>query len=422
MNRAVYDIPRWTIYQHRRERGRPLVQENDSATACFADELFSRLYSGEPPLLDMPVDFQGFDATRLHQLCTEKFVPEMLAKCKHDASMTAIGTQWLLDLLTGEGEIDSNEAGDGGPPKEVEAPMEEFDTQQGQEKDATHGLEQVQIDSIADDKRYDADNDERRKATANLIEDDERLKKIALLADKFKRMVITKQKRKFKHISDDSVDIEQGDEISRILPSEMVKFLSPRLRLSLMRDINERKAPQYSVQAIDRPKRGPLIYCIAKNETMLGDKDIWSTAVALALLDTAQRQNRMFVMLGYDHDVFHVMWVMPGKRMPVDDLRIPRGRGISILNVLDHAILAAERKTHMTRTDIVFVTDTASNAVRAPDFIRERAEKHDISITGIAMNLDAEKLVPWCDDGAALAITDMTSIPDKVATALFGMR
>ena len=51
---------------------------------------------------------------------------------------------------------------------------------------------------------------------------------------------------------------------------------------------------QYALRAIDEKGRGPMVVCIDGSSSMAGDKEIWSKAVSLTLLDIAQRQRRLF--------------------------------------------------------------------------------------------------------------------------------
>ena len=48
MKRILYDVPRWHVYQHRSARGVRLAEKDDSARLRFEDEVFERLYTGEP--------------------------------------------------------------------------------------------------------------------------------------------------------------------------------------------------------------------------------------------------------------------------------------------------------------------------------------------------------------------------------------
>ena len=75
-----------------------------------------------------------------------------------------------------------------------------------------------------------------RKLAARLAGDD-RLRRIALLAGKFKRIAMRKQKAKVKHGQDEVTDVEMGSELSKLLPVELAGLLHPRRRMALMRDL-----------------------------------------------------------------------------------------------------------------------------------------------------------------------------------------
>jgi hypothetical protein len=46
MKRILFDVPRWHIYLHRDARGLERVEQSDSPSRKFEDELFDRIYSG----------------------------------------------------------------------------------------------------------------------------------------------------------------------------------------------------------------------------------------------------------------------------------------------------------------------------------------------------------------------------------------
>jgi uncharacterized protein with von Willebrand factor type A (vWA) domain len=381
----------------------PLVSTSDGPVLRFQDELFDRLFSGELEELKgkRKDKLSAAWAEGAHKICEGMGIEKIEARCRRNAAEAALATQWLAELILPDITRPKNSA-----------------AQQGQTADAAGGLEHVELEGDENKNPDQEKNDrERVERVAELIKDDERLKKIALLAGRFKRIVLSKQKAKIKHESDEIADIEQGGEISRLLPSELVKFLSPRLRLSVIRDVVERKALQYSMTATEMLGRGPLVLCLDKSGSMMGDKDIWASAIALALLDMAHRHKRTFILLGFDHEVFQKVVVRVGGQLPKDELCVaPRG-GTDIYEALDLALYAVEQKKIMHRADIILITDGESDTSRAEE-ICERAQKMDVSILGIGIGVEPTAVEPWC--GEAHVVTDMGGIDDKTAGALFG--
>ena len=48
MKRIIFDVPKWHVFQHRSSRGIKYAEQEDGPRLRFEDELFDRLYSGDP--------------------------------------------------------------------------------------------------------------------------------------------------------------------------------------------------------------------------------------------------------------------------------------------------------------------------------------------------------------------------------------
>lgn len=404
MNRITRDVPRWHIYLHRRDRKLERVTDTDAAAACFHDEVFAQLYRPDTPVEPYaPTRFtpeeMGWLAGAM-DVTTKLVTPEVRAACKDNLAQSALATQWIIEILDG-----------------VVHEIQQTNAAEGQKQDAATGLDQVAFEGDPQGhEQYKPDDKDRLAAVGKLIHDDERLKRIALLAGRFKRSMLTKQKAKVRHDPDEISDIEQGGELARLLPSELVKLLSPQLQRAFKADLLEKKCLQYAVKPIEYSERGPFVLCMDKSLSMEGDKDVWATAVGLALLDMAHRQKRTFILLGFDEDVFQAIAVFVGKSIPKEHLCVaPRG-GTNIANVLHLGLHMIETRKAMRRADIILITDGESDTSLAAS-IRARAKKNDVSILGVGIGLNPESLAVWCDESRA--VTDMHSLDDKTAALLF---
>ncbi len=219
--------------------------------------------------------------------------------------------------------------------------------------------------------------------------------------------------------ADEVSDVGQGDTIERLLPSELVRFVSPRHRLAAIRDLMERKCLQYEMTSTEVLGRGPLVLCLDKSPSMKGNKDVWASAVALALLDMVHRQHRPFVLLGFNHEVIYRKVVKPGRPLPESALFIPCSGGTDIGKVLDLSLNAVETRKVMSRSDIVVITDGVSSTHTA-EWIRQRAADKGVKILGVGIGVGPEALSPWCSEVHCISEADVEGIDDETATKLFG--
>ncbi len=133
--------------------------------------------------------------------------------------------------------------------------------------------------------------------------------------------------------------------------------LTRRTRLVFMRDLLERQSLQYPFTGSETLGKGPLVVALDKSGSMDGPRDIWATALALALLDQAQRENRMFALLLFDASVKYEAVVKPTEPLPEAALFQGCAGGTSIDAALARALKIIEtcpgnlRKSDVVRRD-----------------------------------------------------------------------
>ena len=220
-----------------------------------------------------------------------------------------------------------------------------------------------------------------------------------------------------RHGADEVSDVEVGTNLSRLLPSELAKLARPALKLFLLASLIESKSMQYRLSGTDSLGRGPLVVCLDKSGSMDGPKDIWSTAVALALLDVAQRQRRPFALLSFDGAVKHEVQVPVGGLLPEEALFVASSGGTDITNVVSRALsIIQESNGAMKKADVVLITDGESDTLEAHS-VRELAQKLEVTILGFGIGVPPEALKPWCDE--VHPVHRLDTIDDSVAESLF---
>src|SRR5205823_5182219 len=94
--------------------------------------------------------------------------------------------------------------------------------------------------------------------------------------------------------SEEVFEVRLGSDLERLLPPELLALHHPLLRRDFARRLVEGRLLSYSLRGADQRGRGPMIVCLDGSGSMAGDKEIWSKAVALTLLEIARRQRRLF--------------------------------------------------------------------------------------------------------------------------------
>src|SRR6266536_2943612 len=198
------------------------------------------------------------------------------------------------------------------------------------------------------------------------LKNDQRLRRIAALAGRFKRIAANKRRQRVKHGADEITDVEQGADLARTLPAELAKLSHRLLRLDFMRSLLERQVLQYRLSGTAALGKGPLVVLLDKSGSMDGPRDVWATGVALALLQHAQRERRMYARLGFDSHVKFEAVVKPGDALPEGGLFVGCCGGTEIGVALTHGLEII--RTHpgaLKKADLVLVTDGGSDPTSA---------------------------------------------------------
>ena len=98
----------------------------------------------------------------------------------------------------------------------------------------------------------------------------------------------------FERSSEELLEVEQGDALHRLLPHELLSLHHPVLRKDFYRRFLDQELIQYSLRGVEDKGKGPMIVCLDGSSSMSGDKEIWSKAVTLTLLEIARKQRRLF--------------------------------------------------------------------------------------------------------------------------------
>jgi uncharacterized protein with von Willebrand factor type A (vWA) domain len=121
-----------------------------------------------------------------------------------------------------------------------------------------------------------------------------KLRRMAQLVGRMRDSARALRQKIYERSNTETYAVETGAELSRLLPPELLCLRSSLLRRDFARRLLERELLLYSLRAHEQKGRGPMIVCLDGSSSMAGDKEIWSKAVTLTLLDIASRQRRRF--------------------------------------------------------------------------------------------------------------------------------
>lgn len=261
-----------------------------------------------------------------------------------------------------------------------------------------------------------------RTEVLSAVRNDARLRRIAKLAGRLRAQAIQKQNTKAKHGREELCDVTVGSDLARLLPSETVFLADPDLEALLYRKLIENAALEYELRGLETKAEGPIVLVVDESGSMSGQNDEWAKAVALALMEVAARQKRVFAYVHFDDGVSRVdTFANPGSVSMPELLACVEhftGGGTSIaagLAEADRIIGQAKEHRDFKRADVVLITDGA-------DYDREsqlRATRAFKAKGAALFNIGIGGAVPeWLQKEASASVVvhpgDMTGASGKL--------
>ena len=192
----------------------------------------------------------------------------------------------------------------------------------------------------------------------------EKLKKLARMVGRMKFNALALRKKVFERSSEELLEVEQGDALHRLLPHELLSLHHPVLRKDFYRRFLDQELIQYSLRGVEEKGKGPMIVCLDGSSSMSGDKEIWSKAVTLTLLEIARKQRRLFRSICFSSadTPLQTLDMNARDRYEIETKAVMDlaeyfpGGGTDFQKPLD-AALDCLRQSRFKKGDIVFITD-----------------------------------------------------------------
>ena len=255
---------------------------------------------------------------------------------------------------------------------------------------------------------------EQRLELAKKLAGKNKLKKLAKMIGRFRRIAIHSQKTKITHGLDEVHDMELGDELEKVLPSELIKLNHPQLEQDFKRRFIEKELLQYQLRGKENAGKGPIICCVDSSGSMDGECEMWAKAVTLALLEIAQMQKRAFAVIffGAESDPLETIEIKKGEKNVISKvIQIAEyylGGGTDFEKPLTAALELIE-KTEFKKADIVFVTDGYCDVQDEwlEDFMKRKTNK-EARIHSVLVEMDSSNDTVDSFSDQVSTVTDLT--------------
>lgn len=274
----------------------------------------------------------------------------------------------------------------------------------------------------------------------------DKFKRLAELVGPMMRMAWAEQARKVNTVPEEVFDVELGNDINHMLPTEYLYLHMPELRIDWMRRFVDNSLLQYKLRGNDKVAKGGIIFCEDGSGSMAGEREVWAKAVGLALLQVAKMQKRPFTAyhFGSSNEIMNYDFDTVGKQLTADRTegmkeRFPQhlvgpeavidfaelffGGGTDFVTPLSKA-LDKLRQQHAengaVKGDIVFVTDGQCGVPPAwLDEFKAEQVRLGFRVFGVMIggSTSSEPLNTICD-GRIVTVSDLLS--GKQISDIFG--
>jgi uncharacterized protein with von Willebrand factor type A (vWA) domain len=259
----------------------------------------------------------------------------------------------------------------------------------------------------------------KREMAAQLIQNGN-LRKIAELAGRMRRIAAEKQRTKTKHGVDELANIMVGDDLSRLIPSELAKLAHPILKADFYKKYLEKQLLQYKLRGREKLSFGSAILCVDESSSMQGNRDIWAKASMLALLQIAQQQKRIFSVVHFDDKVTRVDTFDKVNVVDIiNSVLYFSGGGTDFIHPLNCAIDIIKNNTKHNKSDIIIITD--GNSTLSQEYITillEQKKKLNINIISIVIGTNTDTLSQISDK---VVLLDDIIGDDEALSAMFSI-
>jgi hypothetical protein len=209
--------------------------------------------------------------------------------------------------------------------------------------------------------------------------------------------------------------VSQGNDLSRLLPSEQVLFADPILENVVLARIATRTAAQYAVRGPANLSKGPLVLALDESGSMHALRNTWSKAAAVAASRAAFDDNRPVSVLHYATSVVVQRMSRGDPSGMVEMVRHFLGGGTAIGLALAAAVDEAKELARRgdRGADVILITDGVDGDIDAQTEAFQAARALDVRVWTIAIECKVGSESPLRTNASGYAHLDGRDLTDE---------
>lgn len=256
------------------------------------------------------------------------------------------------------------------------------------------------------------------------------LRDLAARVGRFKRDFRSKAARQVVGGREERVGIELGNDLTRVLPSELMRLGHPILNVTFLKDYADRSLVQYETVGHEDAGLGPCVIALDLSSSMnTANRHLYAKAVTLAVLANVHRDRRTVGVVTFNGSVTG-RWLFPA-RLPLDLKAVtefatlaPAG-GTAAQGAIQWAQQVTLREPDFKRADLILVTDGEDSGshpdrIDASRALRDQLTANAIRVFGVTVSTGPTAYTDlMCDDQVSVFdLIDPSPATDRIAAAV----
>jgi uncharacterized protein with von Willebrand factor type A (vWA) domain len=268
------------------------------------------------------------------------------------------------------------------------------------------------------------ENPEQALSIAEMWANNPELRKMAELFGRMDKDIRFQRSTRVIGGNDEIVDVEFGDNLSRVLPAELALFADDDTELDFLARYASRELLCFSTVGEENAGRGPIIIVLDGSGSMGGERNIWARAISMCLLHIARLEKRDFACVEFSSGGQVEQWLMPAKvtlqaQGVLDMASHFFGGGTSpIIGVAAAAKLMQDAPV-FKKADIVLVGDGEAGFGPEDARLRDQMIELGVRLFGIGIGGGYQYLANYCEHVVSVhdfELTDPSQATAELAT------
>jgi uncharacterized protein with von Willebrand factor type A (vWA) domain len=202
--------------------------------------------------------------------------------------------------------------------------------------------------------------------------------------------------------NDEIVDVEFGDNLSRVLPAELALLADEDTEDDFLVRYASQELLCFATVGEEHAGRGPIVVVVDGSGSMSGERNIWARAVCMCLLHIARLEKRDFACVEFASANQVQTWLMPSKKALgaqeiVDMASHFYSGGTSPIQGIAGAVKVMEDAPEFRKADLVMIGDGEAGFGPEDARLRDQLKEMGVRIFGIGIGGSFRYLSDYCE-------------------------